>query len=117
MKKQIYKSIAGVLLFPSFALADCDKTGDTIQLMQNNLNSLINIEKTSLLYNFQARDCSRITESASDLGVSVFLPLNETSQGLFNIYRQEGEDKISALIKTYQKLISFSENKTFAAVE
>ncbi|HHI93170.1 MAG TPA: hypothetical protein ENK04_06580 [Gammaproteobacteria bacterium] len=100
--------ICALVLFIPVASFACDTTGlSTLDLEKTELSTLKSkAGDTNLsLYNFRLGRCTPLKQAHSELEVSAFLPSDETSQGMYQIYRHKGENQIDALKHTLEFMI------------
>jgi len=94
-------SLASLFLFASFSVAACEIGGSHAKWVEENASALQKSNGTIELHDFRTGDCEKVTASQNELDMSAFLPLDETSQGLYAVYRKEGKSRIAALKMIY----------------
>jgi hypothetical protein len=81
----------------------CDTTESSMlkqeksELADLNLAKLKSDETDVILYNFRTERCVPFNKAHTELEVSAFLPSDETTQGVYQEYRDQGESQIEAL--------------------
>ena len=53
-------------------------------------------------YNFSTNNCEKVKMQNTDAAVSSFIPRDETSLGLYSLYREKGESPVASLKHVYQ---------------
>ncbi|HEC16717.1 MAG TPA: hypothetical protein ENI99_09150 [Sedimenticola sp.] len=85
-------------LFVPVAGHACDTAkSNTLEQEKSELADLNREGIHATLYNFRTRRCVPFREAHTELEVSAFLPSDETSQGMYQVYRGRGESRVEAL--------------------
>lgn len=75
------------------------------QIAGNDFDHIVAIvkDKTSdtELYNFRTGSCERINRTLLESDVNSYLPNDETSLGLYALFRKQGDSRASAIKHTY----------------
>ncbi len=88
---------ASILLIPAYSFA-CETAGiSTLEQEKSGLSALNSEAEHASLYNFRSKRCTPLEQANNELEVSTFLPSDETSQGMYQLYRDKGENKVDAL--------------------
>ncbi len=70
------------------------------ELADLNLARLKSDETDVLLYNFRTERCVPFNKAHTELEVSAFMPSDETTQGMYQVYRGRGKSPVEALEHT-----------------
>lgn len=90
------------LLTPVLSQA-CEVSSHNIyELEKNSLSDLSKNNKPEKLYNFRTGNCSTLPENITELDAIAFIPEDETSLGIFQLYLQQGEKAIDAIKHTLE---------------
>jgi len=93
---------ASFFVIPALGHA-CNATSQNIlETEKISLSDLEHENAEASLYNFRTGDCSSLSSAHSELEISAFLPSDETSLGIYQIFRDKGENQIDALKHTLQ---------------
>jgi len=96
---------ASFLLSPVTSQACDTAEHSTLEREKIQLSDLARDGTKASLYNFRTRKCTPLNTAHNELEVSAFLPSDETSLGMYQIYRNKGETQINALKHTLKFII------------
>jgi len=96
-----------VLMVPAASYA-CDTAEHTsFEREKNSLSALNSDGVQATLYNFRIGQCTPLNGAHNvELDMSAFLPSDETSLGMYQLYRAKGENRIDALKDTLEFMIA-----------
>ncbi|NOX49559.1 MAG: hypothetical protein GXP16_03365 [Gammaproteobacteria bacterium] len=85
----------------------CDATKHSSLEREKISLSTLNSNNTQVtLYNFRSGQCLPLNMARNtDLDISAFLPSDETSLGMYQLYRNQGNNRIDALKHTLEFII------------
>ncbi len=96
----------GVLICASFLLVStashaCDKSEQSLFKQEKTaLSDLNRAGAGATLYNYRTQRCTPLANAHNELQISAFLPSDETSLGMYQVYRDKGESQVDALEHT-----------------
>ncbi len=85
----------------------CDVTKhSTLEREKISLATLNSNNTQATLYSFRSGQCLPLSKALNtDLDISAFLPSDETSLGMYQLYRNQGVNRIGALKHTLEFII------------
>jgi len=92
-------------LIPALSQACNINEHRTLEQEKNQLSDLSKEGGHAILYNFRSERCTPVSNAHNELDMSAFLPSDETSLGMYQVFRDEGESQIDALKHALTSLI------------
>ncbi|NOY73607.1 MAG: hypothetical protein GXP14_14785 [Gammaproteobacteria bacterium] len=98
--------ICAYFLLTSTTSYACDAIDlSTLDREKIQLLSLNSENEHTTLYNFRTGHCAPLKQTYNELEVGAFMPSDEASLGMYQIYRNKGENQIDALTHTLEFII------------
>ncbi len=98
---------AFVLIVPATSYACDTAERNSLEREKSSLFALNSDGAQATLYNFRRGQCMPLNEMHSvEPDMSAFLPSDETSLGMYQLYRDRGESRINALKNTLEFMIA-----------
>lgn len=95
--------ISAVLLLSSLPSYACNNLAQsTLEKEKTTLSDLSNTKTPIKLYDYRSKHCAPLTPTPTDLDISTYLPSDETTLGIYQLFRSKGEDQITALKHTLE---------------
>ncbi len=100
-----------ILICVSFLLISttsyaCDAIDlSTLDREKIQLSDLNNKNEHTTLYNFRTGHCASLNQTHNELEIGAFMPSDEASLGMYQIYRNKGENQIDALTHMLEFII------------
>lgn len=93
-------SIVVLFFFPITSFA-CDDTAQSV--LEKEKTELFDLKHADLpkeLYNFRKQHCVSVGKIPNDVEVTAYFPNDETTLGMYQLFREKGDDQLTALKHT-----------------
>ena len=95
--------ISAVLLLSSLPSYACNNFAQsTLDKEKTTLSDLTNAKAPIKLYDYRSKHCTPLAPTPTDLDITTYMPNDETTLGICQLFRSKGEDQITALKHTLE---------------